>query len=208
MKARFLFALACCALACLLCAGAARADVKYEFAARTMVRLQVRAASDAPEDQALKLKVRDAVLEVCRPLLENCSSREDASAVLGSHLDEITRTAESVMRSEGSAYSVAAELAVTAFPTREYDGFALPAGQYTALRVVLGEGKGRNWWCVVFPPLCNAAATGNLEESALTAGLSEDEVKLITQENDGYILRFKCVEWFSKWFGKKNKAGT
>ena len=86
---------------------------------------------------------------------------------------------------------------------KEYDGFALPAGRYPALRVVIGEGAGRNWWCVVYPPLCTAACT-DMEQVAIDAGLSGDDVKLITEE-DGYVLRFRAVELWQRlrqWLGK------
>ena len=94
------------------------------------------------------------------------------------------------------------ELENTDFPTKEYDGFTLPAGEYLALRVIIGEGKGQNWWCVVFPPLCTAASA-DVPASALAAGFSEEEVSLITEENQGYVLKFKAVEWWEtlkeKW---------
>ena len=82
-----------------------------------------------------------------------------------------------------------------AFPTREYEGFTLPAGKYLALRVVIGEGAGRNWWCVVFPPLC-AAAAADVPQEALAAGLSSAQVGLITEENQGYVLKSKLVEFW------------
>ena len=90
-----------------------------------------------------------------------------------------------------------AELTDTEFPTREYDGFTLPAGEYLALRVVIGEGAGRNWWCVVFPPLCTAASA-EVPAAALAAGLTEDQVGLITEEDRGYVLKFKTVEWWEQ----------
>lgn len=87
------------------------------------------------------------------------------------------------------------------FPTREYEGFTLPAGKYLALRVLIGEGAGRNWWCVVFPPLC-AAVSGDVPSAALAAGLTEEQVGLIT-ESEGYVLKSKAVEFWqslrAKW---------
>ena len=88
-------------------------------------------------------------------------------------------------------------MADTTFPTKEYDGFALPAGDYLALRIVIGEGAGQNWWCVVFPPLCTAAAS-DVPAAALAAGFSEEEVALITEENSGYCLKFKTIEWLQE----------
>lgn len=94
----------------------------------------------------------------------------------------------------GYDYSVEARLAELDFPTREYESFTLPAGNYLALQVVIGEGEGKNWWCVVFPPLCTAAAA-EVPASALAAGFSEEEVRLITEEDRGYVLKFKTLEW-------------
>ena len=88
-----------------------------------------------------------------------------------------------------------AEVTNTMFPTKEYDGFTLPAGEYLALRIIIGEGNGRNWWCVVFPPLCTTAAAA-VPASALAAGFDEEEVALVTEENEGYVLKFKAMEWW------------
>ena len=82
------------------------------------------------------------------------------------------------------------------FPTKHYTGFSLPAGRYTALRITVGEGEGRNWWCVVFPPLC----MGAVSESADTAmeALSPDQVALLTGKNEGYVVKFKLLEWWGQ----------
>lgn len=87
------------------------------------------------------------------------------------------------------------------FPTREYETFSLPAGTYTALRVTIGEGEGHNWWCVVFPSICMSASMDEFEEAAETAGLTEGEIKLITEESDGYVLKFKSIELLEKLKG-------
>lgn len=97
-----------------------------------------------------------------------------------------------------------AELAETSFPTKEYDGFALPAGEYLALRVLIGEAAGQNWWCVVFPPLCTAAAS-DVPAVALDAGLTDQEVALITEADEGYILKFKSVELWQTLKAKLTK---
>ena len=93
---------------------------------------------------------------------------------------------------------------MTEFPLKEYDGFALPAGEYLALRVVIGEGAGRNWWCVVYPPLCTAACT-DLEDVAVQAGMDESDMKLITGQ-EGYVLKFRSLELWEQlrqWLGKR-----
>ena len=163
--------------------------------AEKVVRLHVIANSDTEADQALKLKVRDAVLARTTEILEQSADRAEAEVLLREALPELERIAEETVRAEGGDDPVTAELAEASFPTKEYDGFALPAGKYLALRIVIGAGAGQNWWCVVFPPLCTAAAE-EVPETALAAGLTEDQVSLITEEDSGYVLKFKVVEWW------------
>ncbi len=161
-----------------------------------VVRLHVLANSASQADQALKLTVRDRILEVAEPLLEAASDREEAKAALEAALPRLERTAEQTIAAAGYDYAVTASLEQTEFPTREYDGFALPAGEYLALRVVSGAGEGQIWWCVVFPPL-GSAASADVPAVAVAAGLSEDQVSLITEDSQGYQLKFKAVELWS-----------
>lgn len=169
--------------------------------AEKVVRLHVIANSDSDADQALKLQVRDRVLERAEALLRQCESRQDAEKLLESRLFELRRIALEEIRDNGFDYDAVVRLTEMDFPTREYDSFTLPAGKYLALRVVIGEGAGRNWWCVVFPPLC-AVASADVPASALAAGLSEEQVGLIT-ESDGYIIKSKLVEF---WEQLRNNA--
>ena len=171
---------------------------------RKMIRLHVIANSDTAEDQALKLQVRDAVLERATEILKNAADMEMAQRELRQVLPELEHTAETVLQAEGRAYGVSARLERAEFPEKVYDGFALPAGEYLALRLVIGEGAGQNWWCVVFPPLCMTAAT-ELEETAIAAGMAEEDLALMTEENPGYVLKFRSLElWESlrQWLGK------
>ena len=173
-----------------------------ESLSEKVVRLHVLANSDSREDQALKLRVRDRVLARTTELLEKSSDRREAESRLRGRLLELEAIAAEEIAAAGYDYAVTAQLTNTHFPTQEYDGFALPAGNYLALRIVIGDGEGQNWWCVVFPPLCTAAAA-DVPASALAAGFSEAEVGLITEEDRGYVLKFKAVEWWealrSKW---------
>lgn len=171
-----------------------------------VVRLHVLANSDGEEDQALKLKVRDRVLARATELLTEAGSREEAESLLRAELPELEELAVRELRANGCACPVTAELEDTEFPTREYDGFTLPAGEYLALRVVIGEGAGRNWWCVVFPPLCTAASA-EVPAAALAAGLTEEQVNLITEEDRGYVLKFKAVEWWEELRARLENAG-
>lgn len=183
-------------LAAFLASGGLALRAQARLADR-VVRLHVLANSDGEEDQALKLLVRDRVLARATELLTRAEDREDAEALLRRELPELEALAVRELRANGCGYPVTAELTDTEFPTREYDGFTLPAGRYLALRVVIGEGAGRNWWCVVFPPLCTAASA-DVPAAALAAGLTEDQVNLITEEDRGYVLKFKTVEWWEQ----------
>ena len=187
-------------LAVFLTSGALALRTQDELADK-VVRLHVLANSDSEEDQALKLRVRDAVLEQATAILEQSADRREAESRLRGQLLELERIAAKEIAAEGYDYPVTVNLENTDFPTKEYDGFTLPAGEYLALRVIIGEGKGQNWWCVVFPPLCTAASA-DVPASALAAGFSEEEVSLITEENQGYVLKFKAVEW---WEALKEK---
>ena len=172
------------------------ADRTQQRLSDKVLRLHVLANSDSEADQALKRKVRDSVLETASAILADCPDRETAEQRLSAALPEIEDAARARIAAEGGKQTVTAELRPTVFPTREYEDFTLPAGEYLALRVVLGEGEGHNWWCVVFPPLC-AETTSSLSQTAMAAGLTEEEVALIT-EIDGYQLKFKAVELWEK----------
>lgn len=187
-------------LAVFLSSGALALRTQDELADK-VVRLHVLANSDSEEDQALKLRVRDVVLERATAILEQSADRREAESRLHGQLLELERIAREEILASGYDYPVTAELQNTDFPTKEYDGFTLPAGEYLALRIMIGEGQGQNWWCVVFPPLCTAASA-DVPASALAAGFSQDEVSLITEENQGYVLKFKSVEW---WEALKEK---
>ena len=179
---------------CLLSGGMAM-KAQQQLADR-MIRLHVLANSDSEADQALKLEVRDAVTERTAVLLERVADRQEAERILRRHLTELEQVAKDTVRAAGYVYDVNVELSMTDFPTKEYDGFSLPAGEYLALRVLIGEAAGQNWWCVVFPPLCTAVSS-SVAVTALAAGMDEEQVRLITEEN-GYILKFKTVEFWQR----------
>lgn len=163
-----------------------------------VVRLHVIANSDSDSDQALKLQVRDAVLAQATPLLEDAGSRQEAELVLADHLQELAQAGAEALAQGGCDDPVTVTLSDQWFPTKVYDGFSLPAGNYRALRVVIGDGAGQNWWCVVFPPLCLASVTEEVAATAADAGLSDGQVSLITGQDGGYALKFKVVEWWEE----------
>ena len=164
----------------------------------SVIRLHVLANSDGAEDQALKLKVRDAVLREAKAILPESSSAAQAEKVLGNNLERLAAAGAAVVAQEGYDYPVSAGLEDTWFPTKEYKDFALPAGEYRALRIVIGEGDGQNWWCVVFPPLCLASVAETAGETALEAGMTEQQVALLTGESEGYVVKFKALELWEK----------
>lgn len=158
--------------------------------AAKLIRLHVVANSDSDEDQAVKLRVRDAVLQAAQPYVAG----PDAEGALAENLGALERAAAKALRSLGREDAVSVTLQNEAFPTRAYETFSLPAGVYRTLRVTIGAGAGHNWWCVVFPTLCTAASLDELETAAAAGGFSEGEVKLITGAEDGYVLKFRILE--------------
>lgn len=169
-----------------------------------VVRLHILANSDSEEDQALKLQVRDAILVRAEEILRDSGDRQEAEEQLREALPELTELARETVAANGYSYDVTAELADTVFPTREYEDFTLPAGEYLALRFVIGAGEGHNWWCVVFPPLC-AQTTTDVAQTAMAAGLAEDDVRLMTEDGGGYVLKFKSIEL---WESLREKLGA
>ena len=164
----------------------------------SVLRLHVLANSDRVEDQALKLKVRDAVLQEAKAILPEHVSMAQAERTLGKNLDRLAAAGAAVVAQEGYDYPVSARLEDTWFPTKEYEDFSLPAGEYRALRIVIGEGGGQNWWCVVFPPLCLASVAETAAETALEAGMTERQVALLTGESEGYVVKFKALEFWEE----------
>ena len=138
----------------------------YEASAEQggIFRLHVIANSNSPDDQRVKLLVRDAILECESDGLKVSGNADEARTFLMRQGAEVFSTVEAVLKKEGLPYGVQLEMGTYEFPTREYDGSVFPEGSYRALRVVLGEGRGENWWCVMFPPLC-VIDTGDLEKS-------------------------------------------
>ena len=172
------------ALCLSLCAGT-WAQARQSAISGSLIRLHVVAVSDDEAEQALKLEVRDAVLAYLAPRLKGAGDSAAARELISGELEGITKAAAAA--SEGREVTVT--LGCESFPTRQYEGFTLPAGKYESLRVVLGAGRGNNWWCIVFPPLCLSAAEAEQVQSVM----SEDDFALVT-ESEGYELRFRLVE--------------
>ncbi len=197
-----LIVLACLFIYCALwCAGVER---EGEELAAKVVRLHIVADSDDGDAQRLKLLVRDGVLSALSPFLEGCASAEEAAAAIGRNIRAIQDAAEKALRENGCPLPVSASLKNEFFAQRRYEGFTLPAGEYAALRLTIGRGGGRNWWCVVFPPRCLGSAIE--DDEAVLAVLSQDEVELIT--NGGYVVKFKILELFTRLRESLRKIGA
>lgn len=165
--------------------GAECADIRND-----VVRLHILANSDSVEDQQVKLAVRDALLNSGKELFDGIVTVDNAEECLESQKQELIETANAVLAENGFDYKTRIYLAEEYFTTREYEGFTLPAGEYLALKVVLGDGGGHNWWCVMFPPLCLPAASENADIDAV---FGEDGAELV-QNRAKYEMRFKIVE--------------
>ena len=160
------------------------ASARQRSIAAGLIRLHVIAVSDEESEQVLKLRVRDAVLDYLRPRLSGARDADQARAILKGELEGVARAAEAA--AEGRPVRVA--LGPEDYPARRYGGFALPAGRYESLRVTLGEGRGRNWWCVVFPTFClEAAGAGELRET-----MSREDCRIVT--GGDRELRFWLVD--------------
>ena len=158
-----------------------------------LIRLHVVAASDSEEDQALKLRVRDAVTESLRREMANLKDVQAAREYLRAHLPKIQALAEDVLRQYGCDDPVTVSFLTEEFEKRVYDTFSLPSGIYQSLRIRIGEAEGQNWWCVVFPSLCLPATSAGFEDAAACAGLDEDLIAAL-QEKEGYEIKFYLLE--------------
>ena len=169
-----------------------------------VVRLHILANSDSETDQEVKLKVRDALLETNASILSDSVTKENAKDHFESSKEILLKAAEETLKENSFNYNVKITLQDEYFETRKYGSLTFPAGQYTALKVILGEGKGKNWWCVMFPPLCVPAADG-LETNEDTADYLTKGGKKIVNGGEKYIVKFKLLEIYEEF---RNKLGT
>lgn len=172
------------------------ASVTQSALADEVLRLHVVANSDSDADQAVKLQVRDAILSAATPYLDGVQGQQQAQQALEPHLEELAQAGAQVLREAGMDYPITVSIQDVWFPTREYTDFALPAGTYRSLHVILGDGVGHNWWCVVYPPLCVGSVSEESVETSASGVLSEDQISLISGQDGEYVLRFKVLEWW------------
>ena len=166
-----------------------------------VIRLHIIANSDDVEDQKLMLVVRDQILHCAEQLYPEHADLEQAGQTLKDSLELFEAAGKEVVTEWGKDYPVTAQLEQCWFPTKEYEDFTLPAGTYRALRVVIGEGKGQNWWCVAFPPLCLGAASETLDDAVQAGHFTSSQVSMITEENEGYVFKLKGMELLGEFQG-------
>ena len=168
----------------------------------SVFRLHVIANSDSDEDQNLKYKVRDALLNYMNNICSNCSSKEEAIQIVSEHQDNFKQVALETIIANGYNYNVNIKVGNFEFPTKQYGDISLPAGFYDALRVEIGQAEGRNWWCVMFPSLCFVDISSGIvpdeSKEELQDALSKEEYSLISNNSDNEIkFKFKLIEFFA-----------
>lgn len=171
-----------------------------------VIRLHVLANSDEDYDQQLKIKVKDGIVKMLENELHNSMSKDETRIILLQNLDKIEDKAKKIIEENGYNYNVSAKITFDDFPTKQYGDVVLPAGEYEALKVEIGEAKGKNWWCVMFPPLCFVDASvkevPKEDKDMLKSVLTDTEYDIVTKadnENDIPIkIKFKIVEMWQK----------
>ena len=167
-----------------------------------LIRFHVLANSDSEEDQKLKLKVRDEIIKYLQPLLKKSKSIEESEKIILSENENIKRISKNIILENGYNYEVKVNLEYSQFPAKQYSNIVLPAGEYKSLRVIIGDGEGKNWWCVMFPPLCfvdeNNGVIDKETDERLKDVLTEEEYELITGKDSDSAskrkVKFKILE--------------
>ena len=170
----------------------------------SVFRLHVIANSDSSDDQNLKYIVRDRILDYMNSLVDTTiSSKEEIMRIVSENLENFRSIAQNTVYENGYDYNVNIEIGNFAFPTKAYGDIALPSGYYDALRVSIGEAKGKNWWCVMFPPLCFVDVSSGVvpedSKETLEESLSDEEYELISGSSTEFEVKFKFVEFFENF---------
>ena len=194
-------------LAGVVCALALAAVTLVSYVSRetedienSVLRLHIVANSDSAEDQELKLKVRDEIIERCGFLFRDCRTLEESERTARSNLGFFKYVARDVIREHGYDYPVECEVARLSFPTKRYEraennALSLPRGEYSALNIKIGSGSGANWWCVMYPPLCFVDGVAEADDETLKNILTDSEYRLITENSPDVKIKFKIAEW-------------
>ena len=172
-----------------------------EDISNSVFRLHVIANSDSEDDQSLKYKVRDKVIEYMNEIAKDCTSKAEVINLAYKYQDKFKQIAENVIRQNGYDYDVNIKIGNFEFPTKYYGDISLPAGYYDALRIEIGEAKGQNWWCVMFPPLCFVDVTSGIvpdeSKKIMQDNLGDEEYRLISDnESTDIKFKFSIVEFF------------
>lgn len=163
---------------------------KYKGIYQNTVRLHILADDDTPEAQEMKLKVRDRIIAYMTPLLKDCTDREEARRIVTEELPMLEWEAETVLQAEGDPKPVRVVFGEEYYPTRRYQNCSYPAGEYLSLRIFIGSGEGKNWWCVLYPPLCLSASSASDSDA-----YSEEEEGILSGRTGEYRVKFALLEW-------------
>ena len=165
----------------------------------SIFRLHVIANSNSEEDQNLKYKVRDNLIEYMNDIASNCKTKDDAIKIANKNINEFYRIAKKTIQENGFNYDVNIEIGNFNFPTKNYGDISIPAGYYDALRVKIGEAEGQNWWCVMFPPLCFVNVSSGIvpdeSKEILESELSDEEYNIISSNTTDIKIKFKLIEF-------------
>ena len=176
----------------------AKANAVQEKLSGEVFRFHVLANSDSKEDQELKMKVKEAVVDYMCENLSDAGNAAEAKAWAIRHKEELIRTAREVLQEEGCNDQITAEVVRCEFPDKTYGDIIFPAGWYDALRIKIGKAQGHNWWCVVFPTLCVPASSEGFQETAEASGLSSQLAGTLTREEGEYEIRFQFLDWLGQ----------
>ena len=172
-----------------------------------VVRFHVVAHSDTPEDQELKLKVRNGVFALLKELFSSCGSQAEALSVAKAHRGELEEAAQRILEENGSSASVELQVGERFFPTKTYGSLSFPAGSYQAVSLRIGEAKGQNFWCVLYPALCLSPAVAAEEaEAEMAVAIGEKGLSFLKKADEKQKIRFALVEWFEIFIEKYLKS--
>ncbi len=185
-------------------------ELNYDTIKDKLIRFHVIANSDTDEDQALKLKVRDVIIDELSNRMENIESLEEAKSILEKSIEEVNLIAKDVIEKNNYDYSVKTMLSNENFPDKIYGDYLFPQGNYKAFRIIIGEGKGQNWWCVMFPPLCFVDETKEVVDTEkLDQNINkiedngkdrEEDNKDKSESKDNIVFKFKFIEKLKEFF--------
>ena len=163
-------------------------DISKQIDPQSLIRIHVLANSNSDSDQALKLQVKDAIVAYLAPQLEQSHSLEESRSIIQSQIPQLTKIANETLALHNSSDTATLQYGHFAFPIKYYGNFSLPAGNYEALRILIGEAEGRNWWCVLFPPLCFT------DNNVQSSGKYTDEMP-----QEKIVIKWRGKEWIDQW---------